>query len=156
MNIIMISFGDWFENQMSECEWSHWSEMYGISNVIDVGWWEYGVGDNKLEWKETLEKFAIRKWGDYVMDITNEDISEFGYMFFNVDEFMKLDGKVLRLKGDGWEVVEESKDMELEIGGEYMDGEMKYVVVLSRDLSCFKVMEWSEGIEDKYNGRLIF
>lgn len=172
MKVIKVIFGDWFENGGCLYEWNEWSEWNVVKEVVDEGiemererkeWDEkydkesFKSGDYK-GWRGFCKDMMIERVGEWIMDVGNESVSEFGWMMFNVEEFEKLEGKVIRIKRnesygvDGWEIVEERDDMEMflmyEVDMNIKDGDE--IIVFDRGCEYFKLERYGKKWEE-YN-----
>jgi hypothetical protein len=152
INVLVVVFGDWFENVLESRKYSSWNVWNVVkdyvSGYVDV------VEDNnksvsnkedviKYDWKELISSVEVKKYNEYVIDVSGLD--EFGWMIFNVEEIRKLGDRYLKLCEDGnVEVVSEVEEgVELDMWFEdYSEGEE--VLIFDRDCKYFKLVKKEE------------
>lgn len=152
INVLVVVFGDWFENVLESRKYSGWNVWNVVKDYVS-GYVDVVEDNNKsvsnkedvieYDWKELINSVEVKKYNDYVIDVSGLD--EFGWMIFNVEEIRKLGDRYLKLCEDGnVEVVSEVEEgVELDMWFEdYSEGEE--VLIFDRDCKYFKLVKKEE------------
>jgi hypothetical protein len=152
INVLVVVFGDWFENVLESRKYSYWNVWNVVKDYVS-GYVDVVEDNNKsvsykddvidYDWKELINSVVVKKYNDYVIDVSGLD--EFGWMIFNVEEIRKLGDRYLKLCEDGnVEVVcEVEEGVELDMWFEdYSEGEE--VLIFDRECKYFKLVKKEE------------
>jgi hypothetical protein len=136
MKALKIAFGDWSENSFELVELTKFNAKNVTKHLREVAESE-GFED------VTDIEFDITVSGDYSISVDESDLSEFGFLFLNLEKMLELNNKNKVLKftySDGFEIVD--GDIELEsLDAEW--NETGYSVLTKNDFSVYyyKVIE---------------
>ena len=144
VEVIVVEFGDWNENSVEMGNWVSWNEYYICRNIMDKiceGYeWDRKCGSKEELDFNKLYNFSVNS-NKFFMNVKNEYYNEEGVMVFNVEEFLKLNGKVV--SGNG-EVVEDMWSKEewksISMMGSYGE-DVKYMILCDDKLEKFKICE---------------
>ena len=144
VKVVEVRFGDWGENGMRDMEWEYWNEWYGVKLGIDdcIEIEEYNDGEKRGWWE--ISKGVKVGYEGYYMNVSDGEFDEFGRMYFNIDEMLKMDielkGK-LEVFGNMMLRDEKGKEWEVMSGNGMYDEEMDWLVMGDGVYEEFRLMK---------------
>lgn len=140
MQAILIGYGDWNENSIEVVELVDFS-VEGVKKYFAE--WAKKVEGFEESFGCSVEEIDIEpvQTGQYLINVGECVLSEFGFEFLNLEEMLSLGEKVLKATDDGFELVDGSVVKMKELEHEWNETEYSVLVKHSGNDTYYKVVK---------------